>query len=52
MKTYYRVHAVGGEGGGGGGDFGHFHNMYVMYFFFKLVAFNFGFHYWCLGLIF
>jgi hypothetical protein len=37
---------------GGGGHFGHFHNMYVMYNFAKHVAFNFGFHFWCLGLIF
>jgi hypothetical protein len=34
-------------GGGGGG--GHFHDMYVKYIFTKRVAFNFGFHFWCLG---
>jgi hypothetical protein len=35
-----------------GGHFGHFHNMYEKYIFAKHVAFNFGFHFWCLGLIF
>jgi hypothetical protein len=39
-------------GGGGGWNFGHFHDMYVMYIFVKCVAFNFGFHFLCLGLIF
>ncbi len=34
------------------GHFGHFHDIYVMYIFTKRVAFNFGFHFWCLGLIF
>jgi len=42
---------VGGVGGGGG-HFGHFQDMYVMYIFAKCVTFNFGFHFWCLGLIF
>ncbi len=32
-----------------GGHFGHFHNMYVMYIFAKHVAFNFAFHFLCLG---
>jgi hypothetical protein len=35
-----------------GGHFGHFHDMYVMYIFAKLVLLNFGFHFWCLGMIF
>jgi hypothetical protein len=35
-----------------GGHFGHFHDMYVMYISAKHVAFNFGFHFWYLGLIF
>jgi hypothetical protein len=26
--------------------------MYVMYIFAKLVLLNFGFHFWCLGMIF
>jgi hypothetical protein len=40
------------EGGGGEWHFGHFDDMYVMYIFAKHVAFNFGFHFWFLGLIF
>jgi hypothetical protein len=35
-----------------GGHFGHFHDMFVMYIFAKLITLNFGFHFWCLGLIF
>ncbi len=45
-------HATQGESTIQGGQLGHFHNMYVMYIFAKHVAFNFGFHFWCLGLIF
>jgi hypothetical protein len=36
----------------GGGHFGYFHNMYVKYISTKYIAFNFGFHFWCLGLKF
>jgi hypothetical protein len=35
-----------------GGRFGHFHDMYVKYISTKHIAFNFGFNFWCLGLIF
>jgi hypothetical protein len=35
-----------------GGHFGHFHDMYIKYIYAKGIAFNFGFHFWCLGLIF
>jgi len=35
-----------------GGHFEHFQNMYVMYISAKHVAFTFGFHFWCLDLIF
>jgi len=35
-----------------GGHFGHFHNIYVKYISAKCIAFNFGFHFWYLGLIF
>jgi hypothetical protein len=35
-----------------GGHFGHFHDTYVKYISAKHIAFNFGFHFWCLGLIF
>jgi len=35
-----------------GGHFGHFHDMYVKYICAKCIAFNFGFHFWCLGLIY
>ncbi len=35
-----------------GGHFGHFHNMYVKYIFAKCIAFNFGFHFYCLDFIF
>jgi hypothetical protein len=32
--------------------FGHFHDMYIKFNSAKCIAFNFGFHFWCLGLIF
>jgi hypothetical protein len=43
---------VKGESTLQGGHFGHFHDMYVKYISTKHIAFNFGFHLWCLGLIF
>jgi hypothetical protein len=57
MMTFYHqiifmFLEVWGENTLGGGHFGHFHNMYVKYIFAKHITFNFGFHFWCLGLLF
>jgi hypothetical protein len=52
MKILCTSNGSHGENTLWGGHFGHFHDMYVMYIFAKLVTLNFGFHFWCLGLIF
>jgi hypothetical protein len=52
MWWTFQQHLDLGENTLQGGHFGHFHDMYIKYISTKCVAFIFGFHFWCLGLIF